>query len=70
MSTQRGNVKKSGPPKHQNKTAWKNVYHDTSKRTQQIVNTEVSGVCQRCKDIIDWKIRYKKYKPLSQPKTW
>ncbi|XP_045156242.2 uncharacterized protein C9orf85 homolog [Mercenaria mercenaria] len=69
MSSQRGNVKKSRPQKYQNKSAFKNVYHDTSKRTQQIVNTEVTGVCARCKDCIDWKIKYKKYKPLSQPKT-
>lgn len=69
MSTQRGNVKKSRPPKYQNKAAFKNVYHDTSKRTQQIVTTDVSGVCARCKDCIDWKIKYKKYKPLSQAKT-
>ncbi|KAK3704376.1 hypothetical protein RRG08_012440 [Elysia crispata] len=27
------------------------------------------GICQRCKDIIDWKIKYKKYKPLTQPST-
>ena len=30
---------------------------------------EVHGVCQRCKEIIDWKIKYKKYKPLTAPKT-
>ncbi|WAR00125.1 hypothetical protein MAR_024497 [Mya arenaria] len=29
MSSQRGNVKKSGPPKYQNKRGFKNVYHDT-----------------------------------------
>jgi hypothetical protein len=70
MSSQRGNVQKSRAPKYQNKSAFKNVYHDTSKKTQQIVSTVVSGVCSRCKDCIDWKIKYKKYKPLTQPKTW
>ncbi|XP_060572288.1 uncharacterized protein C9orf85 homolog [Ruditapes philippinarum] len=69
MSSQRGNVQKSRAPKYQNKSAFKNVYHDTSKKTQQIVSTVVSGVCSRCKDCIDWKIKYKKYKPLTQPKT-
>jgi len=29
----------------------------------------VSTVCQRCKEQIEWKIKYKKYKPLSQAKT-
>lgn len=70
MSTQRGNVKKSGPPKHKNKTAFKNSLHDTSKRTQQINSMQVTGACARCKDVIEWKIKYKKYKPLSQPKKW
>ncbi|XP_052282575.1 uncharacterized protein C9orf85 homolog [Dreissena polymorpha] len=69
MSTQKGNTKKTGPPKYQNRHGFKNVYHDTSKQTQKIVNTEVAGVCKRCKDVIDWKIKYKKYKPLSQAKT-
>lgn len=70
MSSQKGNVRKCRPQKYQNKSAFKNVYHDTSKRTKEIVNTVVAGVCARCKDIIDWKIKYKKYKPLTQPKTW
>ncbi|RXG67302.1 hypothetical protein Avbf_09799, partial [Armadillidium vulgare] len=28
-----------------------------------------SKVCKQCKDVIEWKIKYKKYKPLTQPKT-
>ncbi|VDL61388.1 unnamed protein product [Hymenolepis diminuta] len=27
------------------------------------------GLCQRCKEIIEWKIKYKKYKPLTKPGT-
>nr|VZH94016.1 unnamed protein product [Spirometra erinaceieuropaei] len=27
------------------------------------------GLCARCKDILDWKVKYKKYKPLTQPKS-
>ncbi|GFO36886.1 hypothetical protein PoB_006339100 [Plakobranchus ocellatus] len=34
-----------------------------------IKNLTIEGICQRCKDIIDWKIKYKKYKPLTQPST-
>ena len=70
MSTQKGNVKKSKPPKYQNKTAFKNSMHDTSKKTKELNNMIVESVCSRCKDIIEWKIKYKKYKPLSQPKKW
>ncbi|KAL3865957.1 hypothetical protein ACJMK2_043301 [Sinanodonta woodiana] len=68
MSSQRGNVQKKGPPKHQNKTAFKNNLHDKTKKTSMINRLQVAGVCRRCKDIIDWKIKYKKYKPLTQAK--
>ncbi|XP_066567264.1 uncharacterized protein C9orf85 homolog isoform X2 [Amia ocellicauda] len=27
------------------------------------------GVCQRCKDVLEWKVKFNKYKPLVQPKT-
>ena len=70
MSTQRGNSIKSGPPKHKNKTAFCNTMHDRSKKNLKLSSMQITGCCQRCKDIIDWKIKYKKYKPLSQPKTW
>ena len=70
MSSQKGNVKKQGPPKYQNVTAFKNTLHDTSAKTKMIANLDIAGVCSRCSDIIEWKIKYKKYKPLTQPKTW
>ncbi|XP_064609744.1 uncharacterized protein LOC135473782 [Liolophura sinensis] len=69
MSTQRGNNNKTRRQKHQNKTAFKNNLHDTSGKTKKINSVVVAGVCQHCKDIIDWKIKYKKYKLLSQPRT-
>lgn len=69
MSTQRGNHKK-GTQKHQNKTVFKNDLHDTSKRTKDINQLDRNGLCQRCKEVIDWKVKYKKYKPLTTPKKW
>jgi hypothetical protein len=68
MSTQRGNTQRCRPQKHKNKTAFKNNLHDTSHRTKLINTIQVSNVCVRCKEIIEWKIKYKKYKPLTQPK--
>ncbi|XP_072051180.1 uncharacterized protein C9orf85 homolog [Amphiura filiformis] len=68
MSSQRGNTKKSKPPKHANREAFKNNKHDTSKLTQTLNAMTIGGVCDRCKDTIQWKIKYKKYKPLTQPK--
>lgn len=68
MSSQKGNSNRSRPQKHQNHTAFKNTLHDTSHRTKFINSIQVTDVCLRCKEIIEWKIKYKKYKPLSQPK--
>ena len=70
MSNARGNVKKSGPPKHKNKTAFKNTLHDKSRTTQMLNSLSITGVCQRCKDCLEWKIKYKKYKVMTQAKTW
>lgn len=67
MSSQKGNYKK-GPQKYQNKTAFKNTLHDTSKKTKEINQIELEGLCERCKEIIEWKIKYKKYKPLTVAK--
>ncbi|XP_061192760.1 uncharacterized protein C9orf85 homolog [Saccostrea echinata] len=68
MSTQKGNVRKSGPQKYQNKSAFKNNLHDTTPRVKLMNSVVLGGVCRRCKDVIDWKIKYKKYKPLTVPK--
>lgn len=56
------------PQKHQNRTAFKNNLHDTSTKTKFLNSMDVSGVCQKCKNIIEWKIKYKKYKSLTAPK--
>lgn len=68
MSTQKGNSTRSRPQKHKNTTAFKNTLHDTSHKTKFINSIQVCEVCVRCKEIIEWKIKYKKYKPLTQPK--
>ena len=68
MSSQRGNVKRTRPQKHQNKTSFKNDLHDTRKIIKQLNNMEHIGLCEKCKDVIAWKIKYKKYKPLTVPK--
>ncbi|XP_017888374.1 uncharacterized protein C9orf85 homolog [Ceratina calcarata] len=67
MSTQKGNCNRSRPQKHQNRTAFKNDLHDKSHQTKLINSIEVSNVCDRCKKIIEWKIKYKKYKALKTP---
>ncbi|KAJ9584600.1 hypothetical protein L9F63_021070, partial [Diploptera punctata] len=62
--SQKGNIKRTRPQKHQNTTAFKNNLHDTSHKTKQLNRIEISNVCLKCKNILDWKIKYKKYKSL------
>lgn len=67
MSTSKGSSSRNRPQKYQNKTTFKNDLHDTSHRTKFLNSLEFTGVCKRCKEILDWKIKYKKYKPLTAP---
>lgn len=67
MSSQKGNTKRSRPQKYQNHFAFKNTLHDTSHKTKTINSLQIVNVCERCKKIIEWKIKYKKYKPLKAP---
>ena len=60
--------RRSGPPAHQNATAWVPNRADKHNSLQKKVNElKIDGVCQRCKDAIEWKRTYGKYKPLKQP---
>ncbi|XP_010923632.1 uncharacterized protein [Elaeis guineensis] len=60
-----------GPPKHQNRYAWKpNAGHkknETELGGKYRPYSDITCVCPRCKDQIDWKRRYGKYKPLVEP---
>ncbi|XP_031561540.1 uncharacterized protein C9orf85 homolog [Actinia tenebrosa] len=67
MSSRKGDCKKK-PQKYQNAIAFKNDLHDTSKTTKLINSTPVVGVCTRCRDAIEWRKKFKKYKPLKAPK--
>ncbi|CAN4079484.1 unnamed protein product [Withania somnifera] len=62
---------RKGPPKHQNKIAWKPnagiKINETEVGGRFRPLSEITGVCPRCKDQIDWKRKYGKYKPLTEP---
>ncbi|KAM3938063.1 uncharacterized protein C9orf85 homolog [Leptodactylus fuscus] len=68
MSSQRGNVQRSRPQKHRNVTVYKNDKYDSSAKTKKINSKQHDGVCQHCKDVLEWRVKFNKYKPLSQPK--
>lgn len=69
MSSQKGNAVRNRPQKHQNRFAFKNNLHDTNVRTKRMNAVQITHVCPRCKDILEWKIKYKKYKMLKAPKN-
>jgi len=69
MSSRRGNNAKKGQ-KYQNTKAFKNDLHDTSNATKQINSLVIGGVCARCREIIEWRRKFKKYKPLAAPTKW
>ncbi|XP_040836872.1 uncharacterized protein C9orf85 homolog [Ochotona curzoniae] len=68
MSSQKGNVARSRSQKYQNVFAFKNDRHDKSVQTKKINAKLHAGVCQRCKEVLEWRVKYSKYKPLSKPR--
>ncbi|KAA8530459.1 hypothetical protein F0562_005168 [Nyssa sinensis] len=64
-------MSRQGPPKHQNKYAWKPnagvKINETEVGGRFRPYSEVTGVCLRCKEQIEWKRKYGKYKPLTEP---
>ena len=75
MSTRRGGVR-SRAPAHQNTFAYK--HNKNSKKTAQIAAMPIYCwsfyemnlwivVCNRCREKIEWKKKYRKYKPLTAP---
>ncbi|RMC01039.1 hypothetical protein DUI87_22303 [Hirundo rustica rustica] len=99
MSSERGNVSRTRPQRHQNARAFKNDKYDTSARRKretgnieldlllppflegiwpeawpdsigsQKINAKLhDGVCQHCKGILEWRVKFRKYKLLTKPK--
>ncbi|KAI4902836.1 hypothetical protein NFI96_011720 [Prochilodus magdalenae] len=68
MSTQKGGGPRSRPQKHQNTIAFKNDKYGASPQVKKANAKVHDGLCQRCKDILEWKVKYNKYKSLTQPR--
>ena len=67
-SMPRGRPAKKGPPAHQNKFAFK--HNPGSKLTKKILAAPIVGLCRRCSEIVEWRKKYRKYKPLTAPGKW
>ena len=59
---------RTGPPAHANVTAFRHNKH--SKKTQEILKMPISGMCAHCVEVIEWRKKYRKYKPLTAPSKW
>ncbi|GMI21397.1 hypothetical protein TrRE_jg2191, partial [Triparma retinervis] len=57
----------SRAPAHQNGFAFK--HNPNSKKTAKILSLPINNVCARCSSKLQWRKKYRKYKPLTQPKT-
>lgn len=68
MSCERGNCAKSGRQKYQNRRAFRNDLHNCSRTIKALNSLEINGCCKRCMEVIEWKIKFNKYKQLNQPK--
>lgn len=64
VSTSKGT--KKGAQRHQNSFAFKPSKH--SVHAQKIASIPTQNLCQRCFDIIEWRKRMGKYKPLTTAK--
>lgn len=62
MSSQRGNSSKNRKPAHQNKFAFVANKHDS--KAMAIVEMPLGGVCAHCLDVLEWRKRMNRFKPI------
>ncbi|XP_062238208.1 uncharacterized protein C9orf85 homolog [Platichthys flesus] len=68
MSSQKGNVSRSRAQKHQNAIAYKNNKYGATVQVK-VANSKIhDGLCLHCKGVLEWKVKYNKYKSLTQPR--
>jgi Uncharacterized conserved protein (DUF2039) len=69
MSFSRGECGRKRAQKHQNSTVFKNDLYDKSTKIKQLNAMSINEVCTKCKEQIEWKIKFRKYKALTKPST-
>jgi Uncharacterized conserved protein (DUF2039) len=68
MSSQKGNASRTRSQKYKNNSVFKNDKYDKTAKTTMLNSMTVANVCERCRSVIEWKIKYKKYKTLTAPR--
>ncbi len=70
MAIERGTTRKGDqtkrPQKYQNQHAYK--HNKNSRLTRKIASIPIRELCSQCTEILEWKKKYRKYKPLTVPK--
>lgn len=66
MTRTSSGAKKSGPPTHPNRFAF--THNRNSRLTKIILALPINGLCTDCREVIEWRKRFRKYKPLTVPK--
>ncbi|KAM7017564.1 uncharacterized protein C9orf85 homolog [Tautogolabrus adspersus] len=66
MSSQKGNVSRSRSQKHQNAFAFKNNKYGANVQVKKANSKIHDGLCLHCKGVLEWKVKYNKYKSLTQ----
>ena len=67
MSLRKGDNVKKGQ-KYQNSTTFRAERYGQSRQVKLAGALPLVGVCSRCKEKLEWKKKYDKYKPLTVPK--
>lgn len=57
---------KAGPPAHANRAAFR--HNPSSRLTKHILSLPINDLCPACEEQIEWRKRFRKYKPLTVPK--
>ncbi|KAI5625257.1 hypothetical protein C0J50_15116 [Silurus asotus] len=68
MSSHKSSGSRARGQKFQNATAFKNDKYGATPQVKKANAKVHDGVCQRCKEILEWKVKYNKYKSLTQPR--
>lgn len=69
MSSSRKGAASKGAQRHQNATAYRASRYGETRQTKLAASVPLAGICSRCKEKLEWKKNYGKYKPLTAPKT-
>ncbi|XP_075895020.1 uncharacterized protein C9orf85 homolog [Nelusetta ayraudi] len=66
MSSQKGNASRSRGQKYQNSVSFRNDKYGATVQVKKANSKTHDGLCQHCKGVLEWKVKYNKYKSLTQ----